>query len=417
MPGDPEPEEVPEMDPKPDRWTSRLRALVSFSAIAALVVAGLALFAAPADALAPTKRGDEAVVVSGGQCDRYTEVPLAVSIAASYSQEPYLVVVSSGEVVVEQVTVAGNNVDPPSASFQLPPGDYLVAASRTDGFGEVLFAETVPATVAACPDLDVTATTTRCSTGADGAATLGVTGLIVGERYRSALSGGGIEFSAEVVAESESSSSELPSLPPGNYTLSVQWLPGPDETADPTAFDWTAFAVEPCQPAVEVAIAQCTVAGGTAGGAATLSGLFAGVEYTVGAYDAAAPDGPPLAEPVIATGDATGAATVDLGALPPGRDVVVRVDGAWQAPPWEEPPWIGGGDFVPLDTVALSASTTATLAPCPAAPVAPAAPASAAQQTLPATGADVARPVLAAAVLIGLGALVTVLALRRRRRG
>ncbi|MGX5696953.1 hypothetical protein ACWKWP_12200, partial [Agromyces soli] len=335
MPGDPEPEEVPEMDPKPDRWTSRLRALVSLSAIAALVVAGLALFAAPADALVPMKQAEESVLLSGGGCEGYTEVPLTMSIAGNYSGEPYEVVVSSGEVVVEQLVLIGNKIDPPTTSFQLPAGDYLVAVSRTDGNGEVRFAEAIPATVAACPDLDVTATATRCSTGSDGAATVGVTGLIVGAQYRSALSGGGIEFSADSVAESESSSSDLPSLPPGNYTLWVQWLPGPDETADPTAFDWAAFAVEPCQPSIAVAVAQCTVAGGTAGGTATLSQLVAGVEYTVGAYDAAAPDGAPLAEPVTAMGDATGAATVDLGALPPGRDVVVRVDGDGPGGPTE----------------------------------------------------------------------------------
>lgn len=410
MPGDLEPEEVPEMDPKPGRSASRLRAVVSLSTIAALVVAGLALFAAPADALAPMKRGDEAVVVSGGQCEGYTEVPLTVSIAASFPQEPYEVVVSSGEVVVEHVTLLGNKIDPPTASFQLAPGDYLVAVSRSDGFGEVVFAETVPATVAACPDLDVTAAPLGCSLGRDGSTLVTFTDLIPGRTYVFDVEGPAFAVGGPFEAEAETEQRELIGMPPGNYTVSVQWLPGPDEPADPTAFDWVAFAVEPCQPAIELAVMQCTAAGGTAGATATLSSLVAGVEYAVAAYDASVPDGAPLAPPVTATGDATGAATVDLGALLAGHDVVVRVDGVWQAPPWVEPPWIGGGEFMPLEAVALSASAGATLTACPAAVVTPAS-----SSTLPATGPDPAPPLLAGALLVALGALATAFALRRRQ--
>ena len=65
----------------------------------------------------------------------------------------------------------------------------------------------------------------------------------------------------------------------------------------------------------------------------------------------------------------------------------MTVEGTWTVDvPWEEPPWVGGGDFVPLETVALSAGADVTLDPCPAST--PAKPAAKPGATLPAAGID-----------------------------
>ncbi|UOQ90339.1 hypothetical protein MUN74_05315 [Agromyces endophyticus] len=413
------------MDPKPGRWTSRLRAIVSLGAIAALVAGGIALFAAPAEAFAPMKREFENAAVTGGQCIGHAPTPLTVEITATYPDAPYDIVIWSGGVQVDEVTRLGDN-STISTSFTLPAGDYVVEISRPDGYGESSFGGTIPATVAACPDLDVATAPLACSLGDDGSTLITFTSMVPGEPYLFDVAGPAFSLGGPFVAASETEQREIVSMPPGNYTVYVQW--SPEEPTQTAMFDWVAFAVEPCQPAIEVAVQQCTAAGGTAGATATLSNLEAGVEYTVGADAATATDAGTFATPVPVTGDASGAASVDLGALPPGLDIVVHVDGAWQAAPWEEPPWLGGGNFVPLGTVALAASETTSTSACPAVIVTPTptpspsptptpspAPADAAGPQLAATGTDAGGALLAVALLIGLGAPAVMLAPRRRR--
>ena len=137
-----------------------------------------------------------------------------------------------------------------------------------------------------------------------------------------------------------------------------------------------------------------------------------GVEYTVRITGADDPDGTTYGAPQVVTGDESGEASAAFSALPAGRSFTIWVDGAWTAEPYEEPPFVGGGDFVPLTTVELTTSADASLAPCPAAPVTPAS-----ATTLPATGPDGVGGLLAGAILmLALGATLVLATGRGVRR-
>ncbi|MGW4928435.1 hypothetical protein ACWEOH_04705 [Agromyces sp. NPDC004153] len=252
----------------------------------------------------------------------------------------------------------------------------------------------VPAVVA--PDIGVTATPLSCSTDRDGITFVTFTGLIPGELYGFEVVGPDFSVAGPFEAESDVEEREFVGMPPGNYYVYIQEIP-PDEESVPQ-FDWIAFAVEPCQPAVEIALTQCTSAGGTGTAAVSLSRLVTGVEYTVWITDAGDPGGSPYGDPQVVTGDEFAEASASFASLPGGRSYTVWVDGVRNADPYEEPPFVGGGNFVPLETVDLTTSADFSLAACPAAPATPAAPAS--TTTLPATGPDGIGGLLAGAILL-----------------
>ena len=246
----------------------------------------------------------------------------------------------------------------------------------------------VPEVVA--PDIGVTATPLSCSTDRDGITFVTFTNLIPGNQYLFDVQGPGFSVGGPFEAESDVEERELVGMPPGNYYVYVQESIPPDEQSVPQ-FDWIAFAVDPCQPAVQVALTPCTAAGGTGGVQANLSRLVAGVEYVVWVTDAGAPDGGPYGEPQIVMGDEFAEASTSFSSLPGGRSYTVWVAGTWVAEPYEEPPFIGGGNFVPLTTVDLVTSADFSLAACPATPDNPphvTQEAATTTPTLPATGTD-----------------------------
>jgi hypothetical protein len=210
-------------------------------------------------------------------------------------------------------------------------------------------------------------------------------------------------------------------MPPGNYYAYAEWHPFDGDAPAPApvpSFDWVGFAIEPCQPDVTVAVTECSSTGGAGTAVATLSNLVAGVEYVAWVTDVGAPDGTPYGEPQAVVADATGTATVTFSSLPGDRDYTAWIDGVWEAiPPWEEPPFIGnGGNFVPLETVPLSADVDFSTQPCPAAAVKPSTTTSSTttKPTLAATGTDgVGGALVAAVALLGLG-LASLSAGRRR---
>ncbi|TYL53007.1 hypothetical protein [Agromyces mariniharenae] len=267
-----------------------------------------------------------------------------------------------------------------------------------------------PAVVA--PDIGVTVTPLSCSTDRDGITFVTFTGLIPGNPYLFDVEGPDFTVSGPFDAESDIEEREFVGMPPGNYYVYIQESIPPDETTVPQ-FDWIAFAVEPCQPAVEVALTQCTAAGGTGAADVSLSRLVTGVEYTVWLTDAGDSGGTPYGDPQVVTGDEFAEASASFASLPGGRSYTVWVEGSWTAEPYEEPPFVGGGDFVPLTTVDLTTSADFSLAPCPAAPVTPAAAA-----TLPATGPDGIGGLIAGSILLlGLGGTLLVANRRRAHRG
>ncbi|HEU0182779.1 MAG TPA: hypothetical protein VFR16_11365 [Agromyces mariniharenae] len=267
-----------------------------------------------------------------------------------------------------------------------------------------------PAVVA--PDIGVTVTPLSCSTDRDGITFVTFTGLIPGNPYLFDVEGPGFSVSGPFDAESDIEEREFVGMPPGNYYVYIQESIPPDEETVPQ-FDWIAFAVDPCQPAVEVAVTQCTTAGGTGAAAVTLSRLVAGVEYTVRVTDGGDPGGTPYGDPQVVTGDEFAEASASFASLPGGRSYTVWVDGTWNAAPYEEPPFVGGGNFVPLTTVDLTTSADFSLAACPAAPATPAAAA-----TLPATGPDGIGGLIAGAILLlGLGGTLLIANRRPAHRG
>jgi hypothetical protein len=276
----------------------------------------------------------------------------------------------------------------------------------------------VPAAVTS--DIGVAVTPRSCSTDRNGVTFVAFTNLIAGNDYLFDVVGPDFGVGGPFEAGSDTEEREIVGMPPGNYYVYVQESLPPDEVTPPD-YDWLAFAVEPCQPALEVAVTQCTTVGGAGSVDVTLSRLVAGVEYTVWITDAGDAGGTPYGDPQVVTGDSFAEASASFTSLPAGRSYTVRVDGAWTAEPYEEPPFIGGGNFVPLTTVDLTASADVALAACPATPTTPAAPpapaAPASATTLPATGTGgIGAALLAALALTGLGVAAVATARLRTRR-
>jgi hypothetical protein len=272
-------------------------------------------------------------------------------------------------------------------------------------------AEEDPVEVAAVvtSDIGVEVTPLSCSTSRDGVTFVSFTNLIPGNQYLFDVEGPDFSVGGPFEAESDVEEREFVGMPPGNYYVLVEESFPPEEETTPN-YDWIAFAVEPCQPAIEVAVTQCTAAGGTGGLNVALSRLVTDVEYTVRVTDPGSPDGTTYGAPQVVAGDESAEASASFASLPGGRSYTVWVDGSWTAEPYEEPPFIGGGNFVPLTTVDLTTSADFSLAACPAAPVT-----SASSPTLPATGPDGVGPALLAGLLLaGSGAALLTLTLRRR---
>jgi LPXTG-motif cell wall-anchored protein len=137
----------------------------------------------------------------------------------------------------------------------------------------------------------------------------------------------------------------------------------------------------------------------------TLSNLVAGVEYEVAVTDVGDVEGEPYGGVELVIADESGIAELQLTGLPSDHDFTVWVDGVWTTDPWEEPPFLGGGDFTPLETVFLTTAADFGLAPCPAPPVTPAGPSKPA--ALPATGAgDVSGLAATGLLLLAMGGAV-----------
>lgn len=279
-------------------------------------------------------------------------------------------------------------------------------------------AEEDPSDVAAVvtSDIGVEVTPLSCSTDRDGVTFVTFTNLIAGNPYSFEVVGPEFVVGGPFDAESDVEEREIVGMPPGNYYVYVQEVTAPGET--PPNYDWIAFAVDPCQPAVEAAVTQCTTAGGTGAADVTLSRLVTGVEYAVWVTDAGDPDGTPYGDPQFVMGDEVAEASASFASLAGGRGYTVWVAGTWTAEPYEEPPFIGGGNFIPLTTVDLVTSADFSLTACPAEPVTPVAPAApASTSTLPATGAGgVGGGLLGALALVGLGVGAVVTARLRTRR-
>jgi hypothetical protein len=388
---------------------SRWRTLLAGMVVAGIAMGGLA-------AAAPAAAEDTPVPAS--------TLEIAVTACGSYGGQGVLNYVvrdpnpffrdfiwirdATNAIVHEATYLDGTEFE---ADVDLDPGTYSIQYSVEHETGAAII-DVQTFTIGECPDLGVAVTPLSCSTERDGITFVTFTGLVPGELYGFEVVGPNFLVSGPFEAESETQEREFVGMPPGNYYVYVQWIPPDGQEAPAPTFDWIAFSVDPCQPAIEVAVTQCTAVGGTGGVDVTLSRLVAGVEYAVWVTDAGTPDGQPYREPQFVTGDADAAAAVQFASLPAGKAYTVWVEGVWDAGPWEEPPFIGGGNFIPLETVELTTSADFSLQPCPAAPVKPASTA-----TLPPTGPEGIGGLLGGAVLLlGLGAAALLVA-RRRRAG
>lgn len=241
-----------------------------------------------------------------------------------------------------------------------------------------------------CPDLDLALVDATCSTGANGSVTLALSGLVEGESYDWFVD----ETAGTLVADAATADIPITGLAPGNHIAYVEW------NGERGMYDWRAFAIEPCQPAIALTVTACTTPGGTGSVGVALSNLVDGVTYTV-----TGPGGAP--QELIA--DSSGTANVSYAAVAAGTSATVTVSGTWTVDvPYEEPPYIGGGDFVPLDSVVLAASADATIDPCPVP--------SSAGPTLAASGVDPTPPLFGGLVLLVLGAAMLLFGARRRSR-
>ncbi|MBM7503468.1 hypothetical protein ACFPER_08300 [Agromyces aurantiacus] len=371
------------------RWRITLAGLVA----AALAAVGIAL-AAPASAeeLPPTESSIEVTVTDCATYGGLGSIHYVVRDPFVFYQDFVTIIDGTGAFVHEATYVDDTEFE---ADVPLAPGAYTViyTVERETGGANI---DSREVTVGACPDLDVAVTPVSCSLGRDGIVSVTFSGLIPGEVYGYEVLGGGTSSAGPLVADSETVTREFDRLPPGNYYAYAQWLPPEGEESSTPMYDWRAFAVEPCQPALDVTVTECTVAGGDGTLHVAIGDLLADVVYTVDVVRAGSAT---VLETHTVTADASGQASLDLS-LAPGATYTVTVTGSWTAPPYEEPPFIGGGDFVPLGTVALTASSDAALAPCPVAPATPA--------TLAASGADVAGLGGAALLLVGIGAAILV---------
>lgn len=382
------------------RRRPRGRAFLLVAALASLVGGGLlggGLAAAPAAALDVTPIEPSTLVVTTTACASYGGDGLLEYVVRdpNPSYRDFVTVTDASDAVVHTAIYLDDTEF--EAAVPLRPGEYTITYRVEHETGTALI-DVQEFTIGACPDVGVVTTPLECSAVRSGVTLVTFTGLIPGETYAFDVSGPDFVVGGPFEAESDTMERELIGMPPGNYVVMVQWSPPPGEEAEPSAFDWLAFAVEPCQPSIEIAVEQCAAAGGSASAVATLTGLVDGVEYGVGVVDAVAPDGEPVVGLRPVTGDETGRASVDLGPLPGGRDLVAIVQGVWEAEPWVEPPFTGGGSFVPLESVVLAASAHFSTAACPAAPVTPK------PAALATSGSDAVGPLLAGLGLLALGA-------------
>ena len=390
--------------------------------LAGVVAAGLATTAlaaaAPAAAEEVPPTDPSTLVITVADCDTYHgtgNLHYDVHDANPFFRD-YVTVRDAADQIVHEAVYFDEPVFEATdfeADVPLQPGDYTItyAVEHETGVAAISRQEF---TVGACPDLNLTVATS-CSTGADGGATVEFTGLVEGESYAYEVVGP-VGRSGAFVASGSDETVIVGELSPGNYYAYVEWRPeaAPGDTPPGPMFDWRAFAVEPCQPEIAVEVAECTAAGGTGSALITLSNLVAGVEYELAVTDLGDAEGEPYGGVELVLADESGTAELELTGLPPEHDFTVWVDGMWTTEPWEEPPFIGGGDFTPLETVFLTATADFGLAPCPVVPVTPAAPAKPA--TLPATGAgDVSGLAAAGLLLLAMGGAV-LLSRRRVRR-
>ncbi|WP_082590610.1 LPXTG cell wall anchor domain-containing protein [Agromyces sp. Soil535] len=390
------------------RTRSRWRALLTTIAVALLAGAGLAA-AAPAAAKALP---DPWVEVSVG-CSTGDDGAGVLQLFGLFEGYGYAwTVTGQGYSVGGSFVASGAETE--IAIEGLAPGVYSTSA-EVEGLDPVLGEFTVEA---CAPELGVAVTPLACSTDRNGEALLTLTGLVPGDFYVYDVQGPNFSAGGQLDEVGETEDIELVGLPPGNYYAYAEHLRGPEGPGQaaapaPPVYDWVGFAIEPCQPAIAVDATECTSAVGTGAVHVALSSLVDGVEYLVWVTDQGVIDGTPYGEVQTVTGDPTGTAELDLSSLPGGRAYTVWVEGVWQAiPPWEEPPFVGSGNFTPLETVMLSVSADFALAACPAAPVKPAS-----TTTLPATGVDGVGPlVLSGLLLLGLGG-ATLVAARRREAG
>jgi hypothetical protein len=360
------------------------------SMFAALIVT---LFGAAGIALAPPASADviedSSSLEISASCNQYSGPgDLEWTIRDTATAYPDLLDVLDSEGVVIHSEVYTEEVTEYSGQLSLAPGSYTVRYTAT-GETNPRYTDSQDFTIS-CPDLDVALVDATCSTGANGSVTFALSGLIEGESHDWFVG----ETTGTLTADAATADIPITGLAPGNYIAYAEW------NGDGVMFDWRAFAIEPCQPAIAVTVTQCTAAGGTGSVGVALSDLVEGVVYTV-----TGPDGSTRE----LTADSTGAANLSYPGVAAGTTSVIAVGGTWTVEvPYEEPPYIGGGDFVPLETVALAATADVSLDPCPAAVVA--------GPTLAASGSDPIPPLSGGIALLVVGTAILVLGARRRAR-
>ncbi len=369
------------------RGRARVRVLLAGLVAVGMAIAGLA-FAAPANA----KTGFPSLeVVSTSDCDYENSGELTYAVSDLLPSNTYKVTLTTVDgTPVDEWLYQG--VHDGSQTTSVAPGEYRLALFEQVSESEwALAAEGGSFTIGACLELDLSVSPS-CSTGADGSVMATFTGLIPGDEYTYFVEGTDTSRYVPFTAAGETEEVVAGDLPPGNFYVYVQWN---GSTQQGGVYDWRAFAIQPCQPDLTVTVTQCTVAGGTGTVDVALANLVEGVVYTVTG---------PGGSTQQATAQPSGVTNLTFPSIAAGTSSTVTVEGTWTVDvPYEEPPFIGGGDFVPLDTVSLTASADVTLDPCPAAVV----PASSGGTTgLPATGTDPIVPIGAALLLLGLGAAV-----------
>jgi len=389
------------------RGRPRWRGLMAGLLAAGIAAAGLAA-AAPAAAEETPVVAESTLEISTTACGTYGgQGSLHYIVRDPYPfYRDFITVTDAADAVVHEATYLGDTEF--EADVDLDPGAYTIryTVERETGGANIDVQEF---TIGACPDLDIAVTPVRCSTWENGEALITLTGLIPGLGYAYSVVGPDTLVGGPLDEVAETEEIELIGLPPGNYYATIDWIPTDGQEVPAPVFDWVGFSVEPCQPTIQVVVTQCTAAGGTGGATLTLGSLVDGIEYTVWVTAVGAPDGDTYGDPRLVTGDQSGTATLEFESLPGGRDYSVWVSGTWDAGPWEEPPFVGsGGNFVPLETVELTASADFSVEACPAAPVKPAS-----TTTLPATGADGIGPLAGSMLLIGLGGAALLLGRRR----
>lgn len=377
---------------------SRWRAVLATAAMALLAGAGLAS-AAPAAAEEVDVSTLEITVTDCGTYGGQGLVNYVVRDSNPFYRDFIWITDATDAVVHEATYLDGTEFE---ADVDLDPGSYTIRYSVEHETGATVI-DVQTFTIGACPDVGVSVAVQSCSTDRDGVALAMFTGLIPGFSYGYSVVGPDFLVGGPMDEVGETEEIELVGLPPGNYYVTIDWIPLEGQEAPVPVFDWTQFAVEPCQPQLSVTITQCTDPGGTGSATIGVTGLLPDIAYTL-----TAPDG----SSAQLVGDASGTATRSYASLAPGRSYAVAVSGLWELTvPYEEPPFVGGGNFTPLGDTALTAAADLTLQPCP--------PAAAGSDPvgLAASGPGASEPLLGWSMLLGgLGAAALVAAVRIRRR-